>query len=119
MRRCDNSVVMAQPCEVYAMQLQKPDVTRAGSQKSCNKKDCCSIMESINGGICKVQACMLENGRVDGDVNLVVFVMAPCKIISVAKLFFANLLLFYLFVTHVFWTLFHITCIICFFRRLL
>ena len=67
MRRCDNSVVMTQPREVYAMQLQKPDVTRTGSQKSCNEKDCCSIMESINGGIYKVKACMLENGCVDGD----------------------------------------------------
>ena len=60
MRRCDNSVVVAQPREVYAMQLQKPDVTRTGSQKSCNEKDCCSIMESINGGIYKVKVCMLE-----------------------------------------------------------
>ena len=67
MRRCDNSVVVAQPREVYAMQLQKPDVTRTGSQKSCNETDCCSIMESINGGIYKVKACMLENGCVDGD----------------------------------------------------
>ena len=67
MHRRDNSLVMSQPREVYAMQPQKPNVTRMAFKKPCSKKCCHNTMESTNGCINNFKARMLENGRVDGD----------------------------------------------------